>query len=105
VYLVSYFTLHACHGDRLVSARPGSVGGLSQPRRDSADPKTIDYLTFSTRRFNNQFQKLPRATEQFNRQNIADSLQLINLFFFFSKNADIDTKNAVFYKKYHLPPS
>jgi hypothetical protein len=28
-----------CHGDRLVPARFGCVGGLSQPRRDAADPK------------------------------------------------------------------
>jgi hypothetical protein len=28
-------------------ARLGSVGGLSQPRRDSADPEEIDYLLFS----------------------------------------------------------
>jgi len=28
-------------------ARLGSVGGLSQPRRDSADPEEIDYLRFS----------------------------------------------------------
>jgi hypothetical protein len=34
-----------CHGDR-VPARFGPVGGLSQPRRDTADPKTliIDYF-------------------------------------------------------------
>jgi hypothetical protein len=28
-----------CHGDRLGSARFGFAGGLSQPRRDTADPK------------------------------------------------------------------
>jgi len=31
------------HGGRLALARLGSVGGLSQPRRDTADPKNIDY--------------------------------------------------------------
>jgi len=28
-----------CHGDRLSSARFGSAGGLSQPRRETVDPK------------------------------------------------------------------
>jgi hypothetical protein len=30
-----------CHGDRIVPARFGPVGGLSQPRRDTVDPKNI----------------------------------------------------------------
>ena len=39
--------LFRCHGDRFVPARFGPVGGLSQPRRDTADPRNIDYLLFS----------------------------------------------------------
>jgi len=31
----------------LFSARFGPAGGLSQPRRDTADPRVIDYLLFS----------------------------------------------------------
>jgi hypothetical protein len=48
-----------CHGDRLVSARFGPAGGLSQPRRDTVDPKTFHpdpSLTGGIR---------PRATEQY----------------------------------------
>jgi len=32
-------TYDLCHGDHLASARFGSVGGLSQPCRETADPK------------------------------------------------------------------
>jgi hypothetical protein len=31
--------LFRCHGDRFVPARFGPVGGLSRPRRDTANPK------------------------------------------------------------------
>jgi len=31
------------HGGRFALARLGSGGGLSQSRRDTADPKNIDY--------------------------------------------------------------
>ena len=48
-----------------VRARFGPAGGLSQPRRDTADPKIFR----------------PRATEQFsNRRTIFDSRNQINLF-------------------------
>jgi len=36
---VKIIKLSRCHGDRFVPARFGPVGGLSQPRRDTADPK------------------------------------------------------------------
>ena len=71
-YSCSYASF--AHGDLLVLARSGTVGGLSQPRRDTVDPKAID---------NNQLPLLPRATEQFNRKTIADSNQLSNLFLIF----------------------
>jgi len=46
----------ACHGDRLASARFGPAGGLSQPSRETADPRKIDYY-FSIA--NSQFQATP----------------------------------------------
>jgi hypothetical protein len=63
----------ACHGaiwlrapiSQFVAKWEPPVGGLSQPRRDTADPKNIR----------------PRATEQFfDCRNIADSQRRINLF-------------------------
>jgi hypothetical protein len=49
-YSIINSQLNICHGDRFVPARFGPVGGLSQPRRDTADPKTLTIYYFQ---FNN----------------------------------------------------
>jgi len=64
-----------CHGDHLLSVRFGPAGGLSQPRRDTVDPK---------RRFRNPFYPMRQSFFQISKT-IAYSNQLSNLFSFFGK--------------------
>jgi hypothetical protein len=63
-----------CHGDRLVPAWIGPVGGLSQPRRDTVDPEETKNLKIKTQNcgkhlfcilsFTFSVPFRPRATEQ-----------------------------------------
>jgi len=54
-----------------VGARFGPIGGLSQPRRDTADPKKIDYLLFSSLQigylllFNNQYSIINNQSQSY----------------------------------------
>jgi len=73
-----------CHGDRLVSARPDPAGGLSQPCRDTAGPKKIDYpFLLSKSIINSQATPCDRVLS--NPQNIANLKLHSNLFSFFCK--------------------
>jgi hypothetical protein len=69
-----------CHGDRIVPARFGPVGGLSQPSRDTADPNRFTIydcrLTISIVNHNSKIENHKgypmRQSNIFNRRNIPD---------------------------------